>query len=77
MHEALKEAIKELGEGGGGRIPKLYGKFWCPLFFGLETPTFLAKSDKKIPKGTYVGGSPVKDFLFIYFYQFFWWLPLP
>ena len=55
------------GAGDGGSvIPKLYVKFWWPLFLALKTRLFLAKSDIFIPRcneggSTGLGNIPKKN----------------
>ena len=64
-----------LNKGGGFGSPKLYVKFWWPLFLALKTRLFFAKSDKKSPLNVpMVGGGGMVAGLGLSpkFYHFFW-----
>ena len=49
--------IFQLRGVGSSGSPKLYAKYWWPLFLALKTRPFLAKNDIFIPNSTEEGGS--------------------
>ena len=49
--------IFQLRGVGSSGSPKLYAKYWWPLFLALKTRPFLAKNDIFIPNCTEEGGS--------------------